>query len=781
MVFEDLHWCDEASMDLLIETAKLVDELPCLFLFAFRPERQAPSWRLKQWLETEYPHRSTEIALSPLSPQDSGVLIDRLLPDDERSEAVRTQILERTEGNPLFVEEMASAVLDRGSGGAEGLGIPTTLQALITARLDTLDEETRRTLQLASVIGRSFLEPVLRAVSGDGDDLGRRLGTLERVGLIAETVRTPEREYAFRHTLIQEATYGTILLRGRRELHLRVAQALEERYANRLEEFAPLLARHFEEAGDDERTLRYATAAGDNAARLYANAEAVTHYASAIEAAGRLGRTGETLHHLYASRGRGLELAGRFDEAVANYEEMRTAAEGSADRTAVLDADMALATLFSTPTPRFDAERGRELSERTLALAQELGERVAESKALWNLMILDVFGGGDLREAIDVGERSLAIARETNAREQMAFTLNDLARPYMAFGDLGAARESLEEATPIWRELGNLPMLSENLASLGTLRRLGGDDAGAIALSDEAFAIAEGIGNLWGQAYGLLVVYGIYLDRGEIGRAIATMERASRSLSAGGSSRRRRPPGPTSPPSTPTSGTSSEPASFRRRPRGGRDPAADRSAVGDGGEGESPPAGRRARRGRGRRGRQPSRAAARAAPVHGDGRRRARQRMVRAARGDHAGAVEAAETILDRLRVLGIRQFVPDALLLEGRSLAAAGRSPRSGAPLAGSPVGRGRAGMRTHPMGSARRGEPARRREEERSGRDPIFEPKPGASSCRSPRPSMTTISDRTSSPAPMSSPCLPRATRFRESSSDNRRRVAPTSSATR
>ncbi len=522
LVFEDLHWCDEASMDVLIETAKLVEELPCLFLFSFRPDRGASSWRLKQWLETEYPHRAVEVSLSPLTPQESGALIDELLPDE--GEAVRNQILERTEGNPLFVEELAAAVVERGSDGGAGLTIPATLQALITARVDTLDEPTRRTLQLASVIGRSFPEPILRAVADDDEALETQLRALERIGLISETTRMPEREYAFRHSLTQESTYGTILVRTRRALHRRVGEVFEDRYADRIEDVAPLLARHFQEAGDDERTLRYATIAGDHAADLYANADAVTVYANAIDAAGRLGRSEEPLRHLFASRGRALELSGRYDDAVANDEAWRSLAEERGDRSAVLAADLALATLHSTPTPRFDAERGRALSERTLALARELGDRLAESKALWNLMILDVFGGKkDLRDAVDAGERSLAIAREIGAREQMAFTLTDLWRPYAAVGDLAASRSSLEEATPMWRELGNLPMLSENLASLSSLRRLAGDDAEALALAEEGCRISEEIGNPWGQAYGLINSYGIFWDRGDVGRTISSM------------------------------------------------------------------------------------------------------------------------------------------------------------------------------------------------------------------------------------------------------------------
>jgi len=522
LVFEDLHWCDEAYMDLLIETARLVDELPCLFLVSFRPDRRAPSWRLKQWLETEYPHRSAEIVLSPLTDEQSGALIDELLPERDGSAAVRRQIIERTEGNPLFVEELAAAVIEQGSDPENDLTIPTTLQALITARLDTLDDATRRTLQLASVIGRSFPEPVLRAVAAGGDDLDQHLRTLERAGLITETARIPQREYAFHHSLTQESTYGTILLRTRRALHQQVGEAFEELYANQIEEFAPLLARHFQEAGDDDRTLRYATLAGDHAAKLYANADAVTHFTNAIDAARRLERSEEQLR-LFPSRGRAFELAGLYDDAVANDESWRALAEDRGDRSAVLGADLALATLFSTPTPKFDAERGRELSERTLDLARQLGDRVAESKTLWNLMILNVYGGGDLREAVDAGERSLAIARELNAREQMAFTLNDLWRPYLATGGLGASRASLEEARGLWRELRNLPMLSENLASSASVARLAGNDRDALALAEEAHGIAQDIGNLWGQAYSLMSIYGICVDRGELGRAMAMM------------------------------------------------------------------------------------------------------------------------------------------------------------------------------------------------------------------------------------------------------------------
>jgi class 3 adenylate cyclase/tetratricopeptide (TPR) repeat protein len=515
LVFEDLHWCDEASMELLIETTKLVDDLACLFLFAYRPDRGAPSWRLKEWLEAEQADRSTEIALAPLSDEDCGRLIESLLPGEDPS--IRTRIRERTDGNPLFAQEFAAAVLER-----DDVEIPTSLQALFVARLDDLDEDSRHTLQLASVIGRTFSESVLRTIKGEGD-VSASLRTLERHDLIGQVAAVPEREYEFHHSLTQDATYGTILLRRRRDLHRQVGEVLEWRYASRIEEFAPILAWHFREAGDDEKTLTYATVAGDVAARLYANADAAAHYRDAIDAAGRLDRRDEAVDHLFPDRGRVLELSGRFHEAVDNYEEMEAAARGVSDERGVLAATMALTTLYATPTPVFDATRGRELAERTLALAGRLADRPAEAKALWNLMILTIYGGGDAREAVDAGERSLAIARELDDRRQLAFTLTDLWRPYAAVGDMRSALACLEESRPIWRELDNLPMLCENLSSTAQIAGAIGRNDEALALCDEAYATAEEIGNPWGQSYSLLNAYPVDVTLGNYGRAIARM------------------------------------------------------------------------------------------------------------------------------------------------------------------------------------------------------------------------------------------------------------------
>jgi tetratricopeptide (TPR) repeat protein len=278
------------------------------------------------------------------------------------------------------------------------------------------------------------------------------------------------------------------------------------------------------EAGDDEATLRFAMLAGDTARRLYANSEAAAHYRTAIDAGLRLGADSEVLRSAFGERGGSLEVAGRHHEAVAEYEEMRKIARERGDEAMELDANMAIALLYGTPSPLFDPEVGRELSEENAVVARRLGDRAAEARALWNVVVSNIYGNGDDERAVEAGEASLAIARELGAREQIAFTLQDVSRADMGRGDFSTAWERLSEARGIWEELGNVPMLGESLTASSLLRFFRGEHATAMEEARRAFAISEEIGNRWGASYALIAVYRIELDLGRVGDAIASME-----------------------------------------------------------------------------------------------------------------------------------------------------------------------------------------------------------------------------------------------------------------
>jgi len=585
-VFDDLHWADPASIELLLHLFQLVSPTtessgssitaaPLLFLCAFRPDAESPAEQVRLAAQTQYAETYTEIRLSPLSDEDSNALVDSLLTVSELPPQLRERILDKAEGNPFFVEEVVRTLIDSGAVARDESGlhwrattdaaeisIPDNVQALLTARIDRLEEAARRTLQLASVVGRTFYYRVLQLISvthggagfdtantavsprhlprelrgvqlveGRDHELDQQLGALQHADLIREAARDPELEYIFRHALTQEAAYNSILLKRRRELHRRVGETLEKLLANRLEEHVSLLGHHFYEAGD-ARAQHYYTLAGDAAARLYANTEAATHYRRALEIAKRAEPAAAFLD-LYLRFGKALELIGRHEEALTNYLEMEALAREQHDRTRELAALLARATVHSTFTPVHNPAQAETLLAQALTLARELGDRASESKILWNLMLVNIFTNR-LQEAVRYGEPALTLARELNQREQLAFTLNDLGRAYADLGDLEHAYTLLEEARALWRELGNRPMLADNLFAAASANYFSGNYDQALTLAAEGFQISEAIDNPWGKSYSRLIAGFIYLDRGLLDQAMMTMTTCIQLGDAGG-------------------------------------------------------------------------------------------------------------------------------------------------------------------------------------------------------------------------------------------------------
>jgi hypothetical protein len=342
----------------------------------------------------------------------------------------------------------------------------------------------------------------------------------------AELVRRlndPDIAYLFKHALVQDTAYGSLLRNERKRLHRAVATALEQEYAGRLDEYAARLAQHYEAAGDAAKTLEYAVRAGDVAARIYASAEAVVYYSQALE----LATEGESLKRLFLKRGRQLELKSQFGAALDNYAAMQARAQELGDRVMELDAIIALCQLHCTPSEQFKPELGHQLAVQGMELASELGDRAAEAKILWILINLYRFTNR-LDQARVVGEQSLEIARTLNSREQLAYTLNDLAHVYPFSGDLARGDAAIREATQLWRELDNLPMLADSLATNAYNLVYSGEHDRVLELTDEAYHISQTIGNLWGLSYSRSFVGIVYWARGDPAQGIAAMEESIR-------------------------------------------------------------------------------------------------------------------------------------------------------------------------------------------------------------------------------------------------------------
>ena len=291
VVFEDIHWLDGSTALLIEHLLPLVNDVGILFCLVSRPEAETAYTRLRELLHAEYAGRLTDIALEPLSPDDSGLLIRNLTRLDELPPRLKDTITEKAEGNPFYVEEVVRSLIDQGglvrdpatghyqlTDKATHISIPDTLHGVIMARIDRLDEDLKQVLRLASVVGRSFFYRVLASIAEAERELDQSLADLETRELIREKARAPELEYIFKHALVQEATYESILLGRRKEIHRQVAATIETLFPDRLEEFYSLLAYHYSKAEDWEKAQEYLFKAGDQAGSIAADAEALAHY-----------------------------------------------------------------------------------------------------------------------------------------------------------------------------------------------------------------------------------------------------------------------------------------------------------------------------------------------------------------------------------------------------------------------------------------------------------------------------------------------------------------------
>ncbi|HEY2227535.1 MAG TPA: AAA family ATPase, partial [Xanthobacteraceae bacterium] len=280
MAFEDAHWIDPTSRELLDLTVERVRSLPVLLIVTFRPEFQPP------W--TGQP-QVTMLALNRLGPRDRTVLAEQVAGGKTLPTEVIDQIVDRTDGVPLFVEELTKSVLESGLLRAEAdrfvldhalppLGFPTTLQASLLARLDRL-ASVRHVAQIGASIGREFSHQLLCAVCRLPDDeLRAALGRLVASELVFQRGLPPDAVYTFKHALVQDAAHGSLLRSTRQQLHSQIAEALEAQFPGLMESQPEIFAQHYTEAGLVENSVAYWGKAGHRSAARSAMVEAATQF-----------------------------------------------------------------------------------------------------------------------------------------------------------------------------------------------------------------------------------------------------------------------------------------------------------------------------------------------------------------------------------------------------------------------------------------------------------------------------------------------------------------------
>ena len=297
LVIEDLHWIDTSSEEFLTFLLDAVAGVPLLLLVTYRIGYTPP-----------FGSRSfyTTLTLHSFSEAETLAMAGHVLGAAQFPVELQTALMDKAEGVPLFIEEVTKALLDLGvlqrENGAYRLvkslsevSVPDTIQGIIMARLDRLGDDGKRTVQLASVIGRQFLVRLLARIAGLSNRLEGLLRELQALEIIYEQGLLPEPAYIFKHAVIQDVAYNSLLIQRRKALHRAVGEAIEELYQDRLPEHYAELAHHFSQGGVWDKALAYCRQAGEKAMARSAYREAVTSFEQALSALAQLPERRDTI------------------------------------------------------------------------------------------------------------------------------------------------------------------------------------------------------------------------------------------------------------------------------------------------------------------------------------------------------------------------------------------------------------------------------------------------------------------------------------------------------
>ncbi|MCH8289544.1 AAA family ATPase [Candidatus Poribacteria bacterium] len=391
VILEDLHWADDLSLDLLWV---LMDELvaaPLMLVCVYRPEREHGSWQIDGIASGKFLERYTPITLRPLTAKQSQQMVESLLAVENLPAETKATILEKTEGNPFFVEEVIRWLIDQGVIYQEGkrwqakasiteLEVPDTIQSVILSRIDRLHEEVKYVLRCASVIGRVFQQRLLGYLSHQEGMLEARLAELETNELIYKEHILPELEYAFKHALTHETTYQGLLGQQQSAFHERVGEGIELLYQGQIGEYYEQLAYHYSRSGNKEKAIEYLVKAAQKAASRYANQEALDYFQRALD----LAKSDDESDRILKYRAKLLLNLYQGREAASDYECLLNSAKGRGDQKDELESLLGLASAYYTiALDELDfASKSLALYKQAYTLARKLDNRTCMVRAL---------------------------------------------------------------------------------------------------------------------------------------------------------------------------------------------------------------------------------------------------------------------------------------------------------------------------------------------------------------------------------------------------------------
>jgi class 3 adenylate cyclase/tetratricopeptide (TPR) repeat protein/ribosomal protein L40E len=484
IVYEDVHWMDQATEESLVFAADSIPNNRILQIFTYRTGHHHP------FGERTY---HTRIALDSLSTEDSAEMAKGLLATEHLPPELNTLITRKAEGNPFFVEEIVKSLQEIGAIRQVGdryvlakpldeILVPDTIQDVIMARIDRLAEAPKKTLQLASVIGREFTRRLVDRLAEIRERTEEFLRELKAIELIYEKSLFPELSYMFKHALTHEVAYNSLLFQRRKELHYVIGLAIEDLYAGRLAEHYEVLAHHFLKAEEWGKALDYLLKAAEKAAKAFTIREAIALYDEALEAARKLG---DTLQSKILME--------------------------------IQQAKMSLYFILS------DFESSRAEGERLQGLARRFADRANEGAALAGMGFASLWAH-NFDRALDYSRQAMEVAEKINAQPVLARGHLTTGIVYAVTGQLHDAGREFERVLTLTRSAGEIFHQSLALALTGFLKNWEGDYDEALHLQSEGLRLARKHNVLVPLLHGLFI-HGVTLTgKGNYDEALQVFE-----------------------------------------------------------------------------------------------------------------------------------------------------------------------------------------------------------------------------------------------------------------
>lgn len=546
IVCEDLQWADPSSLELLEHLARLTEEIPLMLICILRPDASQPIWKVVGQLSAAYQHQYASLWLQPLSAAHSERLVANLLGGElaadgppARGRAARSQkllwrILGRAEGNPFFLEEAVRSLIlsgalttDRVSGmvllraDAESLAMPETVQSVLGARIDSLQNPARRALQVAAVIGRDFSLHVLARILSDEPELEKHIHTLLAQDFISEATSVTDPEYRFTHALVREVAYHGLLRTDRRRYHRQVAEAFEA-LRSASERNIEVLAFHWQESGEPMRAVVYLVQSGDRARQIGSSVEATAHFHKAMDLIdGSEGPSAPIRPYLLHERLGDvyLENLSDQDQACIHYTAFLAAASEPLDRAR---GARKLASIYMLQGELAEAQMH---FERALAHLSGLPAEPEGNRVRCGLAYLFI-SRGDMAQAGVHLRQSIRLARSIADLRGLAdaYRLRGIIADSQGHTRLAAAYA--RRCLKLYEQLMDLPQLAQAYNNVAVGYRKLGNSRQAKHYLQTGIELARRIGDIRDQALLLLSQSELLLDQGLADEAIEALMEA---------------------------------------------------------------------------------------------------------------------------------------------------------------------------------------------------------------------------------------------------------------